>query len=173
MTPAVWRAGGEGGRWTAAAWRRALALASAAVLLGGCSSWQKWLEEARGGDESLRPYANLLGTRWQLQAAVIRSGTVAVPHPERYTIEFRTDHRLAVTADCNRGLAAWSANGAEMKISRLSLSQDACPVPSLGEAFVDALGRVDSWYLAAGALFLEQPGDGRVLRFSLLSRTPP
>lgn len=167
------RATGHGARRAAVAGRLALLLAALALSLGGCSSWQKWLEDVRGGDESLRPYATLLDTSWQLQAAVIRAGAVAVPHPERYVIEFRNDHRLVVRADCNRGLAAWTASGAEMNISRLSLTRDACPVPSLGQAFADALGRVDSWYLADGALFLEQPGEGRVLRFSRLAKAPP
>jgi len=169
----VRRASGQGARRAVVARRRALLLAALALPLGGCSSWQKWLEDVRGGDESLRPYATLLDTSWQLQAAVIRAGAVAVPHPERYIIEFRNDHRLLVRADCNRGLAAWTASGAEMSISRLSLTRDACPVPSLGQAFADALGRVDSWYLADGALFLEQPGEGRVLRFSRLAKAPP
>jgi len=167
----VRRATGHGAWRAAVAGRSALLLA--ALWLGGCSSWQKWLEDVRGGDESLRPYATLLGTSWQLKAAVIRGEAVAVPHPERYVIEFRNDHRLVVLADCNRGLGAWSASGAEMSIGRLSLSRDTCPVPSLGRAFTDALGRVDSWYLADGALFLEQPGEGRILRFALLDRAPP
>ncbi|MBL8533738.1 MAG: META domain-containing protein [Betaproteobacteria bacterium] len=139
---------------------------SLSLSLTGCAWWQKAMERATAKDGSSLPYATLEKTRWQLQSAMLGGTVVAVPRPDRYSVEFQEHHRILVRADCNRGLGAWSAEGSNLSIGPVSYTQTTCAVGSLGKRFADSVRNARSWYIRDGMLFLELPGAGDVLRFA-------
>ncbi len=86
--------------------------------------------------------------------------------PERYTIRFERDGRIALRADCNRGNAAYSV-GPDGPIApgTIALTRAACPPGSLSDQFVREIGRVTSYLLKDSELFLELPAASGTLRF--------
>jgi len=148
--------------------RRTLAAAClAAGVLAGCSPWQKAAEAWRAREGGSRPYATLEGTKWHWRSGIVGSEVIAIAQPARYTLEFQPDHRVAIRADCNRGIGAWSAKLDTLTIGPLGLTRVACPAGSLSRMFTETLESVRVWYVRDGALFLELPESRGTLRFEL------
>jgi heat shock protein HslJ len=91
---------------------------------------------------------------------------VKVDAPERYTIQFGRDGRLAVVADCNRGSTSYSVSAdRRIALGPIVLTRMMCPPGSQDARFVNELGRATSYFLEDGYLFLELPVDSGTLRF--------
>lgn len=118
------------------------------------------------------PFANVEGervlraSRWEW----IAGGTGMMPHtvarPDRYTIEFQPEYRVAVRADCNRGIGPWRVDGGKVSIGPLTISKRICGADSRGQEFQAGLEAAQRWYLRGDALFLELPNERGALRMA-------
>jgi heat shock protein HslJ len=86
--------------------------------------------------------------------------------PDHYTIRFGSDGKVALRADCNRGMGKYSVTAdRKLALKPFALSRAMCPKGSLSDRFAREVGRATSWFLKDGDLFLELPVDSGTLRF--------
>lgn len=141
--------------------RLAVGVVSLLALATGCTTLGFDNDE---GESTLR------ANSWEWIAGSMASMPKAVAVPARYTIEFQPKHRVAVRADCNRGIGPWRLDGGKVSIGPLSMSKRVCGADSLGREFQAALEATTRWYIRDDSLFLELPHDRGVLR---LAARPP
>ena len=108
----------------------------------------------------------MLGVTWQWVSFTMPIEEMTAAAPERYTIEFQADGRVAIQADCNRGLASYVVKAdRQISFGPIALTRMMCPPASQSDRYVRELGRVSSYFLRNGELFLELPVDSGTLRF--------
>jgi heat shock protein HslJ len=110
--------------------------------------------------------ADVMNVTWEWLSLKTPAEQVKIDAPERYTIRFGPDGRVALRADCNRGNAVYSV-GPDRRIAlgTIAVTRAACPPGSLSDRFVREIGRVISYLLQDSELFLELPVDSGTLRF--------
>ena len=124
------------------------------AAVGGCGD---------GGGTAVNELPLRTDTQWQLESFRPTGGPITpVPDPTLYTVRFGGDGRVAVRADCNRCAGTYQATGAALTIGPLACTLAACPLPSLGTQFTDALTRVSSYVQTQDVLLLVY--DGGTLR---------
>jgi heat shock protein HslJ len=128
-----------------------------AVSLPGCSG--RPFGDADGE-------AALQGEPWEWTAGGTASRPAIVGQPERYTIEFLTEYRVKVRADCNRGVGPWGVDGGKVTIGPLTMSKRVCGADSRGKEFKAGLEAADRWFVRDGSLFLALPHDRGALRLA-------
>lgn len=154
-----WRRSKRNGRWL---------LCCGILALAGCS--------ATAGIATNTGNPGLSGTAWQLlRIGSMNNGQAAitVEQPERYTLHFLADGRLALRLDCNRGSGFWQATPAAGQSGQLNFGPIAstrmfCPPPSLDSKVARDLGRVHSFRLRNGHLFLNLAADAGSLEWQPL-----
>jgi heat shock protein HslJ len=110
--------------------------------------------------------AEVLDVTWQWVNLTTPMEEVRVDAPDRYTVQFGRDGRVAVRADCNQGSASYSVSAARhLVLGPLVLTRMACPALSLSDRFAKELARVETYSLKDGELYLELPKDAGALRF--------
>jgi heat shock protein HslJ len=113
----------------------------------------------------LRPA--LAGVVWQWQGIADIDGAlvVAVMTPERYSLQFLGDGRLAIRVDCNRGSGQTRIDGISMEIRAGGMTRLACQSDSLGDLYLTGLHHVEHWYLFNGVLTLSLPDGAGMMIF--------
>jgi heat shock protein HslJ len=81
-------------------------------------------------------------------------------NPERYTLRFSRDGRLAVVADCNRGTGPYALTKDRLTIKPLAMTRVFCFGQSQADAFVAALMKVEEFALDAKVLKLKLKDGG-------------
>jgi heat shock protein HslJ len=110
--------------------------------------------------------ADVVEVTWQWESLVTPVETVKPDQPDRYTIRFERTGRASVRADCNRGGGAYTVTrDRRLSFGPIALTRAACATDSLGDRFARDVGRVSSYFVRDGALFLEMPVDSGTLRF--------
>ncbi len=144
------------------------------ALVAGCAGGQP--ESTPATPAPYRPRAevaadstlpsDLVDVTWQWVSFTSPIEQLDVDAPDRYTIRFERTGRVALQADCNRGMTGYSA-GADRRIALqpIGLTRMLCPEGSLSDRFVKEVGRATSYFLKDGDLFLELPMDSGTLRF--------
>lgn len=111
--------------------------------------------------------ADVLEITWRWDSLVTPVETVKPDRPERYTIRFERTGRVALRADCNRGGGSYTVlPDRRLTVGPIALTRMACPSGSLSDRFANDVGRVSSYFVRDGALFLEMPVDSGTLRFT-------
>ena len=115
--------------------------------------------------DSVLPH-DIVDVTWQWVGFTTPVEQLSVDAPDRYTVRFERDGRVAVLADCNRGTGGYSV-GADRRLTfpPIALTRMACPPGSLGDRFVREVGRASSYFLREGDLYLSLPVDSGTLRF--------
>jgi heat shock protein HslJ len=149
-------------------------LALIGALLTGCSRGQPettaqpqapYRDRAGPAADSTLP-SNVLDATWQWVSFTSPVEQIPVDAPERYTIRFGRDGRVAVRADCNRGSSGYSVSAdRRITLGPIVLTRMMCPPGSLSDRFVREVGRASSYFLKDGDLYLELPVDSGTLRF--------
>jgi heat shock protein HslJ len=102
------------------------------------------------------PSQRLVGPVWEWTGNRGSTGTIAPLLPEKYTIEFRSDSRVVVAADCNRGSGPFSSDdNASMSLGPMAMTRAMCPPGSLYDEYVAALGRVQGYRFESDELVLQ------------------
>ena len=114
--------------------------------------------------------AELAGTVFAWQATELADGRhVAPAAPDRYTLEFGTDGRVRLRADCNRGSAAFvSGTNRALAMSAIGTTKMGCPAGSHDTEFLRELGQVDAYRPVDGGLVLTLKGSAGAMRFGAL-----
>lgn len=133
---------------------RPLAAAALAFWLLGCAARTDTLP------------LEMRSVTWKWTGMTTPVETITVDAPERYTLAFVEEDRVALRADCNRGGGRYTA-GADRKIAfgPIVLTRMACPPGSLSDRYVREVERATSYFLKNGALFLELPAGAGTMRF--------
>jgi heat shock protein HslJ len=147
------------------------------ALLTGCGRGQPestaqpqapYRDRAEPAADSTLP-SSVLDATWQWVSFTSPVEQITVDSPERYTIRFGRDGRVAVRADCNRGSTSYSvAAHRRIMLGPIVLTRMMCPPGSQDARFVKEFGRARSYFLKDGDLFLELPVDSGTLRFKRL-----
>jgi heat shock protein HslJ len=91
---------------------------------------------------------------------------VDVDAPDKYTVRFGSDGKVALQADCNRGMGSYAVTpDRRLTPKPIALSRAMCPKGSLSDRFAKEVGRATSYFVKDGDLFLELPVDSGTLRF--------
>ena len=110
--------------------------------------------------------ADVVDVTWQWVSFTTPVEKVDVDAPDHYTIRFGADGRIALRADCNRGMGGYSFGpDRRLALKPIALSRAMCPKGSLSDRFAKEVGRATSYFVRDGDLFLELPVDSGTLRF--------
>ena len=108
--------------------------------------------------------SEIIGIQWELATMQeIGRPAVAVAEPARYRVEFRSDGRVAVRADCNACVAQYSLDSPRLHIGPLACTRVACPDDSLDDRYVDALEKATTAGFEDGAFTIR--GGAGALKF--------
>jgi para-nitrobenzyl esterase len=110
--------------------------------------------------------AEVIGVTWEWLSFVTPVERITVETPERYSLQFRSDGRFSIRADCNRGMGSYNVgDDGRISFGRIALTRALCPPGSHSDRYVNELGRVTSYVLKGRELFLELPADSGTMRF--------
>jgi heat shock protein HslJ len=110
--------------------------------------------------------AEMVDVTWEWVSFTTPVEEIAIDAPERYTMEFAKDGNVSLRADCNRGMASYTAGGdGKLTFGGIALTRAMCPQGSLSNRFVREVERASTYFLRDGDLFLELPVDSGTLRF--------
>jgi para-nitrobenzyl esterase len=110
--------------------------------------------------------AELAGTTWRWVSATTPGEIVTVDAPERYTLAFLPEGRIALRADCNRANAGvtWPEPGT-LRVGPMAMTRALCPPGSLSDRYAQDVGRAVAYAIFDGALQLRLPDGVGTLRF--------
>ncbi len=114
---------------------------------------------------------DLGGTAWRLVQFRGSDDKILTPaDPAKYTLEFRSDGRVAARVDCNRGAGSWkSAGPGGLELGPLALTRGMCPPASLSDRVAKDWSFVRSYLVRDGHLFLSLMADGGIYEFEPMS----
>ena len=115
--------------------------------------------------EFIRDPASVTGKTWEWLSTVTPVERIDVAEPGMYTILLLPDGKLTARFDCNRGGGDYSISDGAIEFGPLISTRMACPEGSLDAVFMRDLGRVTSYFVRNGELYLEMPYDSGTLRF--------
>jgi len=92
------------------------------------------------------------------------STTVTVADPDRFTVQFLDDNRIAVRADCNRGAGAFSASGNAITVGPMAVTKAYCRSESIDNEFLSLLDGTNVATVGATSVVLTSTRG--TLRFS-------
>jgi len=132
------------------------------LMLFALSSVVVVVAEARGD--------SLEGTAWRLLNITSMDDTVDVPDKhDRYTLEFDTDGRAVMQADCNRGTGSWASDSpTQLTFGPIAATRAICPHGSLSDRYLAQFEWVRNYTLREGHLFLATMADGVIIEFGPL-----
>ena len=139
---------------------RVLILATVVLLGASCATSGRTAPSTRSTDP-----AAVVGKVWQWEGTVTPVEKIDVPSPENYTIRLTEAGRVEARFDCNRGGGTYEISPGKLTFGPLMSTRMACPEGTLDAPFMRDLGRVASFFVQDGELYLELPFDSGTLRF--------
>ena len=133
------------------------------VALQWARSLRRRLDEFGGNPAT--PASAPIDTSWQWVRTVTPIERIEVAEPERYTLLLKPDGRAEVGFDCNKGGGHYELAGNKLTFGPLISTRKACPADSQDAAYMSQLGRISSFFIQDGNLFLEMPMDSGTMRF--------
>ena len=140
--------------------QRTLVMVFVGLAVAGCAAGMT--SDPRG---RRRNHQMAVGKTWQWVATVTPVERITVVEPARYTILLRTDGKAQIRFDCNRGGGDYTIADGRFAFGPLMSTRMACPPDSQDAPFMRDLGRVSSFFLKDGHLFLAFPADSGSMRF--------
>jgi heat shock protein HslJ len=108
---------------------------------------------------------------WSWQRTTQADGRIVVADaPDRYTLQFQPGGRVAVRADCNRGMGAYRLDGGALTLPPFALTKMMCPPGSLDREFLQGLAAVAGHRYEGGDLVLALASGSGTMRFRALPR---
>ena len=92
--------------------------------------------------------------QWTSWTQTEPAAQAVIPDPQNYTLTFREDGTLLVTADCKSGGGTYTAEGMQMTLTLDPMSQQVCSETSQADTFVSLLGQVNAFGMQEGSLVL-------------------
>ena len=112
------------------------------------------------------------GRVWAWQGTQLVGNERIVPDaPERYTIEFQSDGRAQLRADCNRGGAGYAVGAnRSLTMTPAATTKMGCPSGSKGTEFVRELAEVGGYDFGDGDLVLMLKSNAGAMRFKAAAK---
>ncbi len=149
-----------------------LAVAFALVALAACAN-EPPTASKEASPVNQAPAPALIGKLWGWQETLMSDGARIMPQaPERYTIEFLSEGRVQLRADCNRGRGSYeTGDDGRITLGPIATTKMLCPRDSQDTAFLNGLANVGSYKIAsADELWLMIRFDSGTMRFRGLPR---
>jgi len=109
----------------------------------------------------------ILSILWLWSGTQMSDGAAVTPDDRtRYTLALSPDGRVAVQADCNRGIGSYELDGKRIAIGPLGVTRAACPPGSLSDTFLAQLSVAAIYFVQDGDLYFDLPIDSGTMRFS-------
>ena len=109
----------------------------------------------------------ITGVVWKWQQTRYNNDTQNVPSdPSQYTIEFKSDGKLNIRADCNRAGGTYSMEGKRITIEQTHSTMAMCPPGSLDQDFNKDLGAAAIYFFKDGFLYLDLKYDSGTMKFA-------
>ncbi|MBE0618065.1 MAG: META domain-containing protein [Proteobacteria bacterium] len=108
---------------------------------------------------------SVVGKTWQWEALITPVEKITVPNPENYTIRLTEAGKVEARFDCNRGGGTYQIAPGKLTFGPLISTRMACPPGTLDAPFMRDLGRVNSFFVEGGKLYLELPLESGTMRF--------
>jgi len=137
------------------------------ITLAACSG--KNTSESSTSVASADATPALVGTLWQWQSTVTPVERIDVREPARYSLRLIDDGNAEIQFDCNRGRGNFALEGNQLSFGPLMSTRMACTPDSQDAVFMNYIGRVSTWFMQDGDLYLELPYDSGTMRFSRAS----
>jgi heat shock protein HslJ len=121
-------------------WEKRRAWAGAAALILGT------LVVVSCADDDLTGASDLMGGTWRLQSLQLSGQSEFVPpDPSRFTVNFTSEGRVEVTADCNSCGGTFSVGEDTLSVPELTCTLVACATPQGGqfESLLEGTAEVD------------------------------
>ena len=156
---------------------RSFAVLLAVITIAGCSpdggnqsaGTSAEPRAAASGEQApaKEPLHELAGTTWRLVKIMGMDDSVAEPEDRSlYTLEFGTDAKVYLLADCNRGNGSWaSESGPQLQFGPIAATRAMCPPGSLADKYLAQFQWVRSYVMKDGHLFLATMADGSIIEF--------
>jgi len=108
------------------------------------------------------PASLLQGAEW----TVVEIGGAPVIAGSKVTLDFAPDGRLSGHSSCNRFTSAYTLSGEGLAISKAAGTRMMCEAALMDQErrFIDALGSVQNFSIAADGALLLNTGDGRTVK---------
>ena len=109
--------------------------------------------------------ALLTETLWMWKETLMSGNKRITPDaPDRYTLLFQPGGMVSVRADCNRGSASYTLNGASLVLSPIALTRAMCPPGSKDTEFLAGLSAVSGQVFRGNDLTLTlKDGSGTMV----------
>ena len=140
---------------------RLLSIIFGVLAITACGGSQELQSEGTGSTEP----ASIYNQTWQWESTVTPVEKITVHEPERYTVTFSEDGSAAMRFDCNRGRGNFTLTENRLSFGPMISTRAACQEDSLDASFMRDLGRVSSFFIKDGNLYLELPMDSGTMRF--------
>ena len=122
--------------------------------------------DASPAAEQVAPASPLDGT-WQLQQISQTSGVNYTPDdPGLYTVTFKADGAVSVTADCNSGVGTYQAGASGTLSIQLTSTNDFCASGSLSNQFISYLKVANSYTVDGNALSIGFSSNNGLMTFT-------
>ena len=109
----------------------------------------------------------ITGVVWKWQQTRYNNDTQNVPSdPSLYTIEFKSDGKLNIRADCNRAGGTYSMEGKSIRIEQTHSTMAMCPPGSLDQDFNKDLSAAAIYFFKDGFLYLDLKFDTGTMKFA-------
>jgi len=112
--------------------------------------------------------AELKNTVWRWNSLEMSAGNTTVEKPQNYQLEFMTDGKVNVLADCNRGRGTFKTEGNSLSFSGIFLTKMACPPGSLDNRFLQGLESARTYRIEGNNLLIEGAGGGTMKFFKVI-----
>jgi heat shock protein HslJ len=117
--------------------------------------------------EQVAGFVDLEANSWEWTSSTMSDQTEMVPvDPALYTLDFAVDGTVAITLDCNNASGTYTLESPDaMSIVIGPMTMAACGDESLGDAFAEQLGQVESFTIDGDTLKLMLADDAGVMEF--------
>jgi len=130
------------------------------LLFSACSQPAEGVPNSRSHDHTL-----LIDKSWEWVGTETPVGKITAAQPEKYTIRFAEAGALQARFDCNRGGGSYTLSDGKIAVGSLRSTKMACRGDSQDRVFMHDLGRVQTFFLEDGNLYLELPFDSGTMVF--------
>jgi len=112
---------------------------------------------------------SLIGTRWEWVSTITPVERTEARDPTRYTLLLQADGKAQVQLDCNRGAGNYELADNKLTFGPLLSTRMACPEDTQDHIYMEQLGKIGSYFVRDGELYLEMPYDSGTMRFRAAS----
>jgi heat shock protein HslJ len=130
------------------------------IFLIGCAAISSNNQSEQNYD-----HQTILDKQWQWESTITPVEKITVDKPKNYTILLKTDSKVQVRFDCNRGGGSFDISFGKLSFGPMMSTRAACPPGSLDFRFAKDLQRVVSFFTKDNNLYLELPYDSGTMKF--------